>query len=99
MLHKKTILIPESLRGLSFCSVLSNIHALAAKSSFYILAKHSIDCVILMSKKVHIFKLQIYTAMSWSTYAQLKRPRQQVVVGITSSLVRALHLDLMLSPD
>ena len=30
--------------------------------------------------------------MSWSTYAQLKRPRQQVVVRITSSLVRAFLL-------
>ena len=41
---------------------------------------------------MHIFKLQIHTAMSWSTYAQLKRPRQQVVVGITSSLVGAVLL-------
>ena len=45
-----------------------------------------------MSKKLGIFKLQIHTAMSWSTYAQLKRPRQQVVDGITSSLVGAFSL-------
>ena len=42
-----------------------------------------------MSKILDIFRLHIHTAMSWSTYAQLKRPRQQVVVRITSSLVGA----------